>query len=177
MSNKELQKPIFPLVPGEKVPAKNAVGFSDPVNYEKLRSLCKPGENYGLLMGKNTGLFCLDFDLYKSGKKYTLENFKEQFGDTVYVTETPRGGFHVVFEYEPRMDTWSQVTGIDGYLDTRTTGGYIVGAGSKTVDGEYKRLNGDILKPTKMPEEWKGLIEERSKNMSEEGLFWRRVCG
>ena len=81
MSNKELQKPIFPLVPGEKVPAKNAVGFSDPVNYEKLRSLCKPGENYGLLMGKNTGLFCLDFDLYKSGKKYTLENFKEQFGE------------------------------------------------------------------------------------------------
>ncbi len=162
----ELQKPIFPLVPGEKVPAKNAVGFSDPANYEKLRSLCKPGENYGLLMGKNTGLFCLDFDLYKSPQekeKCTLENLKEHFGENVYVTETPRGGFHVVFEYEPRMDTWSQVTGIDGYLDTRTTGGYIVGAGSKTVDGEYKRLNGDILKPTKMPEEWKGLIEERSK--------------
>ena len=50
----ELQKPIFPLVPGEKVPAKNAMGFNDPANYEKLRSLCKPGENYGLLMGKNT---------------------------------------------------------------------------------------------------------------------------
>ena len=163
MNYNELQKTIFPLTSGQKTPAKTAVGFSDPANYEKLRSLCKPGENYGLLMGKNTGLFCLDFDLYKSGKKYTLDNFKEQFGDTVYVTETPRGGFHVVFEYEPRMDTWSQVTGIDGYLDTRTTGGYIVGAGSKTVDGEYKRLNGDILKPTKMPEEWKGLIEERSK--------------
>ena len=166
MNNNELQKPIFPLTSGQKTPAKNAVGFSDPANYEKLRSLCKPGENYGLLMGKNTGLFCLDFDLYKSPQekeKYTLENFKEHFGENVYVTETPRGGFHVVFEYEPCMDTWSQVTGIDGYLDTRTTGGYIVGAGSKTVDGEYKRLNGDILKPTKMPEEWKGLIEERSK--------------
>ena len=49
--------------------------------------------------------------------KYTLENFKEQFGENVYVTETPRGGFHVVFEYEPRMETWSQVTGIDGYTD------------------------------------------------------------
>ena len=162
----ELQKPIFPLTSGQKTPAKNAMGFNDPANYEKLRSLCKPGENYGLLMGKNTGLFCLDFDLYKSPQekeKYTLENLKEHFGENVYVTETPRGGFHVVFEYEPCMDTWSQVTGIDGYLDTRTTGGYIVGAGSKTVDGEYKRLNGDILKPTKMPEEWKGLIEERSK--------------
>ena len=53
----ELQKPIFPLLPGEKVPAKNAMGFNDPANYKKLRSLCKPGENYGLLMGKNTGLF------------------------------------------------------------------------------------------------------------------------
>ncbi|CAL6346916.1 unnamed protein product [Bathycoccus prasinos] len=61
------------------------------------------------------------------------------------------------------MDTWSQVTGIDGYLDTRTTGGYIVGSGSKTVDGEYKRLNGDILKPTKMPNAWKDIIEEKSK--------------
>ena len=39
MSNKESQKPIFPLVPGEKVPAKNAMGFNDPANYEKLRSL------------------------------------------------------------------------------------------------------------------------------------------
>ena len=124
MNNNELQKPIFPLTSGQKTPAKTAVGFSDPANYEKLRSLCKPGENYGLLMGKNTGLFCLDFDLYKSGKKYTLENFKEQFSDNVYVTETPRGGFHVVFEYEPRTDTWSQVTGIDGYLDTRTTGAF-----------------------------------------------------
>jgi hypothetical protein len=167
MNNSELQKPIFPLdIRCRRTPAKNAVGFSDPANYEKLRSLCKPGENYGLLMGKNTGLFCLDFDLYKSPKekeKYTLENFKENFGENVYVTETPRGGFHVVFEYEPRMDTWSQVTGIDGYLDTRTTGGYIVGAGSKTVDGEYKRLNGDILKPTKMPDAWKDIIEEKSK--------------
>ena len=105
----ELQKPIFPLTSGQKTPAKNAVGFNDPANYEKLRSLCKPGENYGLLMGKNTGLFCLDFDLYKSPQekeKYTLENFKEHFGENVYVTETPRGGFHVVFEYEPCMDTW-----------------------------------------------------------------------
>ena len=50
----ELQKPIFPLTSGQKTPAKNAVGFNDPANYEKLRSLCKPGENYGLLMGKNT---------------------------------------------------------------------------------------------------------------------------
>ena len=75
----ELQKPIFPLVPGEKVPAKNAMGFNDPANYKKLRSLCKPGENYGLLMGKNTGLFCLDFDLYKKstreGKMY-VRKFK-----------------------------------------------------------------------------------------------------
>ena len=55
------------------------------------------------------------------------------------------------------------MTGIDGYLDTRTTGGYIVGAGSKTVDGEYKRLNGDILKPTKMPNAWKDMIEAKSK--------------
>ena len=53
----ELQKPIFPLVPGEKVPAKNAMGFNDPANYEKLRSLCKQGENYGLLMGKIRGCF------------------------------------------------------------------------------------------------------------------------
>ena len=83
MINNELQKPIFPLASGQKTPAKTAVGFSDPANYEKLRSLCKLGENYGLLMGKNTGLFFLDFDLYKSPQekeKYTLENFKEQFG-------------------------------------------------------------------------------------------------
>ena len=55
MSNNELQKPIIPLASGQKTPAKTAVGFSDPANYEKLRSLCKLGENYGLLMGKNTG--------------------------------------------------------------------------------------------------------------------------
>ena len=35
----ELQKPIFPLTSGQKTPAKNAVGFNDPANYEKLRSL------------------------------------------------------------------------------------------------------------------------------------------
>ena len=75
MSNNELQKPIFPLASVQKTPAKTAVGFSDPTKNEKLRSLCKLGENYGLLMGKNTGLFCLDFDLYKSGKKSLLSTF------------------------------------------------------------------------------------------------------
>jgi hypothetical protein len=166
-NNNENQKPIFPLVPGGKVPARNAVGYSDPANYENLRGMCLPGGNYGLLMGKHTGLFCLDFDLYKCSpedrKGFTLEAFKKQFGEDVYVVKTPRGGFHVVFEYEARMDGWSQVTGIDGYVDTRTTGGYIVGAGSKTVDGVYERLNGDILKPTKMPDEWKEIVEAKSK--------------
>ncbi|CAL6313847.1 unnamed protein product [Bathycoccus prasinos] len=48
-----------------------------------------------------------------------------------------------------------------GYTDDGWV--YIVGAGSKTVDGEYKRLNGDILKPTKMPNAWKDIIEAKSK--------------
>jgi len=64
-------------------------------------------------------------------------------GDDVYISRTPSGGYHAVFRYEARFDTWKNATKINGFIDIRTTGGYICGNGCETEKGSYCRLNGN----------------------------------
>ncbi|CAL6332436.1 unnamed protein product [Bathycoccus prasinos] len=83
------------------------------------------------LSNRKTNAICLDYDIYdpnrKDKQKYTLEYFKKVCGDDVYISRTPSGGYHAVFRYEARFDTWKNATIINGFIDIRTTGGYICG--------------------------------------------------
>ena len=146
----------IPLGFRSKIPRRGIYEYQRPENFAKHNALCKRDENYGILMGKPNNAICLDYDIYdpncKEKQKYTLEYFKKVCGDDVYISRTPSGGYHAVFRYEARFDTWKNATKINGFIDIRTTGGYICGNGCETEKGSYRRLSGNILKLTNMPD-------------------------
>ncbi|CAL6334525.1 unnamed protein product [Bathycoccus prasinos] len=123
----------IPLGLRSKISRRGIYEYQRPENFAKHNALCKRDENYGILMGKPNNAICLDYDIYdpncKEKQKYTLEYFKKVCGDNVYISRTPSGGHHAVFRYEARFDTWKNATKINGFIDIRTTGGYICGTG------------------------------------------------
>ncbi|CAL6426233.1 unnamed protein product [Bathycoccus prasinos] len=149
-----------------KIPRRGIYEYQRPENFAKHNALCKRDENYGILMGKPNNAICLDYDIYdpncKEKQKYTLEYFKKVCGDDVYISRTPSGGYHAVFRYEARFDTWKNATKINGFIDIRTTGGYICGNGCETEKGSYRRLSGNILKLTNMPDTLYDMVEENA---------------
>ena len=156
----------LPLGFRSKIPRRGIHEYQRPENFGKHNALCKRDENYGILMGKPNNAICLDYDIYdphcKDKQKYTLEYFKKVCGDDVYISRTPSGGYHAVFRYEARFDTWKNATKINGFVDIRTTGGYICGNGCETEKGSYCRLNGNILKLTNMPDTLYDMVEENA---------------
>ena len=162
----------IPLGFRSKIPRRGIHEYQCPENFAKHNALCKRDENYGILMGKPNNAICLDYDIYdpncKDKQKYTLEYFKKVCGDDVYISRTPSGGYHAVFQYESRFDTWKNATKINGFIDIRTTGGYICGNGCATEKGSYCRLNGNILKLTKMPDSLYELVEENANFVVQE---------
>ncbi|CAL6390643.1 unnamed protein product [Bathycoccus prasinos] len=156
----------IPLGFRSKIPRRGIYEYQRPENFAKHNALCKRDENYGILMGKPNNAICLDYDIYdpncKEKQKYTLEYFKKVCGDDVYISRTPSGGYHAVFRYEARFDTWKNATKINGFIDIRTTGGYICGNGCETEKGSYCRLNGNILKLTNMPDILYDMVEENA---------------
>ena len=156
----------LPLGFRSKIPRRGIYEYQRPENFAKHNALCKRDENYGILMGKPNNAICLDYDIYdpncKEKQKYTLEYFKKVCGDDVYISRTPSGGYHAVFRYEARFDTWKNATKINGFIDIRTTGGYICGNGCETEKGSYCRLNGNILKLTNMPDTLYELVEKNA---------------
>ena len=153
-----------PLGFRSKIPRRGIYEYQRPENFAKHNALCKRDENYGILMGKPNNAICLDYDIYdpncKDKQKYTLEYFKKMCGDDVYISRTPSGGYHAVFQYESRFNTWKNATKINGFIDIRTTGGYICGNGCETEKGSYCRLNGNILKLTNMPDTLYELVDD-----------------
>ena len=146
----------IPLGFRSKIPRRVIREYQLPENFARHSALSKADENYGILMGKPNNALCLDYDIYDPNctdkQKYTLEHFKKTCGENGYVCGTPSGGFHVIFQYETHFDNWKNATKIQGFIDIRTTGGYVCGNGCETEKGTYRHLNGDILKLTKMPD-------------------------
>ena len=135
----------LPLQPNKKIP--NVKGWTNPALYQKHTEMCKKDMNYGVICGKSNNIIVFDYDLYKCSeniKQVKLEDLIKKHGDT-YIVSTPRGGYHVYHKYEDKYDHWTGKTGLlDGVLDIRTNGNYVVGAGSKTIEGNYKVVNGSV---------------------------------
>ena len=110
--------------------------------------------NYGIITGKINNIIVIDFDCYKrENPEYkALELFKE-YKDNVlntYTVLTPRGGLHYYFKYDDEI----RATQNDKYnIDIKSDGGYIIGAGSKIDNKEYKIIHD--VSPAKLPEDIK----------------------
>ena len=126
---------------------------ADQSTIEHLNNVTrKLSGNYGILCGPRSGIIVIDYDLDKVPEMthINFESLKEIHVDTMMV-QTPKGGFHVYHEYEARFDEWRGVCGIDGFVDIRTHGNYVIGPGSVFQGKKYTLVNN--TSPKKMPKE------------------------
>lgn len=130
--------PVFPCLPGRKVPATRH-GFQDAsTDTDQLRSWWSrdPTANVAVATG-HPGPDVLDIDVKKVDGMATLERLRRTglvAGPTALVT-TPSGGLHLYFAGTSEGNHALARHGID----LRATGGYVL-APPSTVDGNPYRL-------------------------------------
>jgi len=103
----------------------------------------KPEANIGIVTGAISGITVVDLDCGKTDGKVTpLETFPETF-----TVQTPSGGFHLIYQYDESIKQTANTYTQFPHTDIRNNGGYIVGAGSKTPNGEYKIIKDIAIAP------------------------------
>lgn len=160
---------VFPITAGTKKPAVDNwpdLATTDPRTIKRWWSI---DENYNIGVATGGGVIAVDADT-KNGKPglASLEALDLEILPQSFRVSTPSGGVHVLLRTNApvanRADT------IDGYrgIDIRGDNGYILGAGSYTVDGpstvegEYTLLsNGGI---EDMPPEFAEVLSRRTKH-------------
>jgi len=126
---------VFPLKPGEKVPAVKHGVKEATTDLEQVAAWWQkmPEANIGVACGEPSGIFVLDVD-GEEGQD-SLVNLGHGFPATL-TASTPSGGFHFVFRHLPGLGNTAGTVGPK--LDTRGDGGYIVVAPSQVNGREYR---------------------------------------
>lgn len=153
--------PIFPLVPGKKVPFRGSHGHQDATTKrERVQEWWSkyPDANIGGRTGRASGLVVLDADSLEA-----LENLRREFDlpDTLTAT-TPSGMAHLYF-HAPSvpLDTDENVLEelIGPGLDVRADDGMVVLPPSRTSEGAYTVA--EPLPLAELPEELvQALVED-----------------
>jgi hypothetical protein len=110
--------PVFPCVPGLKVPVKNSHGVDDATtDTEQIIRwwTARPDCNVAIATGTASGIYVLDFDVNSPLKKALPPTF---------VVRTPSGGTHHYFKNIPGLP--NSASKITAGLDTRGEGGYVL---------------------------------------------------
>jgi len=122
------------LIPGTKKALQSGWSTFDKTKLNALNVLCDTSKNYGVLCGINNGIFVIDYDIYKlpadKRKEFNLEKLLGFHGEDCLIVKTGRGGFHVYHQLDETTQEWTNVTGLNGFIDIKTTGGYVVGPNS-----------------------------------------------
>jgi hypothetical protein len=127
--------PVFPLKPGQKVPAVQHGVKDATTDRAQVQSWWDrmPDANIGMACGVRSGLWVLDVDGAEGEE--SLLAFGHGFPATL-TQYTPSGGLHFVFLH---MDGLGNTAGSIGpKLDSRGDGGYIVVAPSVVNGREYR---------------------------------------
>ncbi len=136
---------VFPLAEGSKVPPEGSSSFQDatrdPAVIKKWWEE-HPNRNVGVSTDKfldDRPLIAVDVDVArgKRGDETLAALKKEGFEVPETLSQTtPTGGQHLIYLTNTPVSNGVNVLGRG--LDIRSKGGYLVGAGSKVGDGEYK---------------------------------------
>lgn len=123
---------VFPVKPNAKVPLTQH-GFHDATtDVDQIRKWWRdtPDANLGLRCGQTSGIVVVDIDGPQGAgaiKGISLPR--------TWTVQTPRGGYHLYFQYDERFHTGA---GFLPQVDVRAEGGYVL-AQPSTVDGKgYK---------------------------------------
>lgn len=99
------------------------------------------------------GLVVIDVDP-KSGGMESLDTLQqEEFLEATYEVDTPSGGTHLYYRCPPGAAVRNGVSRLGAGIDIRTTGGYVLAAGSRITAGEYTVACDDDI-----PELGKGIL-------------------
>lgn len=107
------------------------------------------GSNWAILTGARNGLTVIGVNARDGGME-AWASLVAEYGpvDTTY-QETPNGGLHFLFQYDP--DIASPVAKVNGVgIDVRSDGSYIVAWPSK-IDGKQYKLVGELQAAKIMP--------------------------
>ncbi len=150
---------LIPLGSGNKGKAPSCkTGWNEPANFDINNQIVKATKPpmYGVLTGTHNNNIVIDYDIYNvPNKNIDLASLKKYHGSGAYIVQTQSGGFHVYHKYHEKFEDWGGATGIEGYIDIRNTGNYVVGGKSPG----YKEVSGNIGMLTEMPTEIFGFID------------------
>lgn len=137
---------VFPLLPGKKIPA-TANGFKDAtLDREKIRHYWgrQPHANIGIATGPSR-LLVVDLDATDGTCAEALALFGD-LGDVPYTyrVTTPRGGEHHYFALPEGVEVPCSASRLGYHIDIRSTGGYVVAAGSITHVGAYVEFDAEV---------------------------------
>lgn len=135
---------VLPVEPGQKKPLISGWQHAASTDEQQVRSwwTANPNANVGIYA---ENLCVIDVDT-KNGKDgfASLAALEAELAaeggqlDATLETESPSGGRHLFYRLPPGSTIRNGVDVLGEGLDIRTTGGYVVAAGSKTAAGEYR---------------------------------------
>lgn len=137
---------VFPLRPYSKVPA-TANGFKDAtMDVERIDSYWRrhPQANIGLATGPSR-LLVVDLDAVDGHCTAALDLLRSMGGvPYTYRVTTPRGGEHHYFRLPTGVEVPCSAGRLGKHIDIRSTGGYVVAAGSVTDVGVYTEFDAEL---------------------------------
>lgn len=144
----EMGFPVFPADPNTKRPLVKDwphVATRDP---EKIKQfwLQFPNSMIGAVTGHASGWVAIDIDIKENESAFqklkTFENLHGEKLKPAFCTETGSKGLHLFFPLPNGIDIKNSASKIGQGWDVRSTGGYVIFAGSIRSDGNsYKFIN------------------------------------
>lgn len=138
---------ILPIVRGEKIPAVKEVATyreRQPTTQELQLWFTFQNSGVGVITGTPSGLVVVDIDKPELFDKYI------KLYPTDLIAKTPRGGYHLYYQY-----TDSDITINSGLLepgvDVRGTGGYVVAPPTTISDKSYSWYKSGTASPLPKP--------------------------
>jgi hypothetical protein len=156
--------PVFPLVPGAKVPAVPRGFYAATTNPETIRRFWRiTDRNVAIPTGPASGIWAVDVD---PGGEEGMRRLEAEHGalPATRTVITPRGGKHLLFRYlDPVPSTTNRIA---PHVDTRGDRGYIATVPSVTADGVYS-WSGDPKAALAIAPQWLIAAARKKPTISE----------
>lgn len=120
--------------------------------------------NLGVIMGKVSGVICLDIDVKHTDGIATFKRLEEKYGKLppTVTSETPSGGIHYYFKYHEGIRNRKKIgDGIDVQSDGSQTLEY-----PSSIDGDFYEWIIDPFEnePAELPDKWLALLSDEQKD-------------
>jgi hypothetical protein len=166
--------PVFPLIPGGKVPAISRGFYAATTNPETIRRFWRIGDrNIGIPTGPASGVWAVDID---PGGDEHIRRLEAEHGELPLTRTviTPRRGKHLWFAYTgPIPSTTSRIA---PHIDVRADGGYVAVVPSITGDGTYSWC-GDPEAPLATAPRWLVDLARKKPTISERTAIKKEGSG